>query len=659
MDRRRFLTALCGSLGFGAVACVPRPVGIGGPRVPTGLPPPRLRGPAELLALEGHVATISWDPVPGEVYTVERNGRSRPVATAGRYDLGFGSGGPGLIEAVNVIRVAAMSSGLPSWSDPIAVRVQPVGRLRTRGFDFEADGPIERTLADRGSVFEVGPAYALGGGKGARVASDGSSTGRSYRQLTQLPSPECWLRATVRPLAGAGRIVIGRIASLDPLSAEHLVWEPARGLTTTRLGQVLGVAPGAWIQVQLGVRADGSVELWMFDGDQEVLVGSAPNAGLAGPVKRVVSFGNSFEVAGPYEYWLDHVAIGAQRQPWVAVDRQPALTRPRPLEPSGLPATFSFVFGSCLNPNHVPLDGTALAAAAATSPTFFLHLGDHGYADTSAWAQNSDGYLAHWSGLMDTEHIDSLSRVPWLSLASDHDLGRNDASSITLLPFADAAFTAWQTNDPRADGAGRYGSVALDGGAVLLVWTEGVAHRAPLGSNGTFLGDAQREWLLALLASTTAGLVIIASQTTIGHFSVSGWSANPNERAQVLAAAAACPAHVRFLSGDYHAARWAQLGPRVAEWGAAPLAEFPQPAPRPLPDVADHGYFTVGNFRSRPEALAVLTLDEFNAATTFGRVVIDGTRHEAAFGLFDNFGALRVDQLGRAMAETVRYGGGI
>ena len=101
------------------------------------------------------------------------------------------------------------------------------------------------------------------------------------------------------------------------------------------------------------------------------------------------------------------------------------------------------------------------------------------------------------------------------------------------------------------------------------------------------------------------------------------------------------------------------VDPRVAEWGAAPLAEFPQPPPRPLPDVGDHGYFTVGNFRSRPEALAVLTLDEFNAATTFGRVVIDGSRHEAAFGLFDNFGVLCFDQLGRAMAETVRYGGGI
>ena len=92
--------------------------------------------------------------------------------------------------------------------------------------------------------------------------------------------------------------------------------------------------------------------------------------------------------------------------------------------------------------------------------------------------------------------------------------------------------------------------------------------------------------------------------------------------------------------------------------GSGAAGRVPAARASPASDVTDHGYFTVGNFRSRPEALAVLTLDEFNAATTFGRVVIDGTRHEAAFALFDNFGALRVDHLGRAMAETVRYGGG-
>jgi PhoD-like phosphatase len=659
VDRRRFLTALCGSLGLGAVGCVPRPdVVVGGPRAPTGLPAPRLRGPAELLAIEGQVGSVTWDPVPGVTYAVEHNGRSRPLATPGRYDLAFGNGGEGLIEADNVIRVADVSSGPPRWSDPLTVRVQPAGRLRTRGFDFEADGPIDRTVADPGTAFDLSAAFAWGPGKGARVASNGSSTGRSYRQLTQLPSAECWLRASVRLLSGAGRVVLGRIASLDPLTAEHLLWEPARGVTTTRLGQVLAIAPGAWLQVQLGVRADGSVELWSFDGDREQLVGRAPNAGLAGPVKRIVSFGNSFEVAAPYEFWLDHLAIADRRQPWVDVERPPLLVRPRQLRPASLPPVFSFVFGSCLNPNHVPLDGTALAAAAATSPSFVLHLGDHGYADTSAWAQNGSGYLAHWAGLMSTEHIDALARVPWISMASDHDLGTNDASSVTLQPFADAAFTAWQTNDPSADGIGRYGAVTFDSGAVVLAWTEGVAHRVPLGTDGTFLGDAQRQWLLDLLASTTAGLVIIASQTTIGHQAVSGWSANPTERAQVLAAARACRAQVRFLSGDYHAARWALLGPRVAEWGAAPLAEFPQPPPRPASGVLDHGFFTVGNFRSRPEALAVLTLDEFNAATTFGRVVIDTNRHEAAFALFDNTGALRVDQAGRPMAETVSYGGG-
>jgi hypothetical protein len=52
--------------------------------------------------------------------------------------------------------------------------------------------------------------------------------------------------------------------------------------------------------------------------------------------------------------------------------------------------------------------------------------------------------------------------------------------------------------------------------------------------------------------------------------------------------------------------------------------------------------------------LATLTLDESNAATTFGRVRIDTNRHEAMFELLDPKDAIRHDQFGRAMTETLR-----
>jgi hypothetical protein len=256
---------------------------------------------------------------------------------------------------------------------------------------------------------------------------------------------------------------------------------------------------------------------------------------------------------------------------------------------------------------------------------------------------------------MRSEHLDTIASKPWIMLASDHDMGRNNATSATYSPFASRAFATWQNNDSSVDGVGRYGSVSFDRGRILFIWTEGVLFRAPLGEDGTFLGDEQRRWLLSQLVSTEAGLVIIATQTTLGHVSDTGWSANPTERAEILAAAAHCRAQVRFISGDYHAARWARFGPDVAEWGAAAMAEFPQPAPEPVPDVVDHGVFSVGHFGSRPDALATLTLHEFNAATTVGRVRIDTNRHEATFELLDPDSVIRRDQLGRPMTETLRY----
>ena len=121
----------------------------------------------------------------------------------------------------------------------------------------------------------------------------------------------------------------------------------------------------------------------------------------------------------------------------------------------------------------------------------------------------------------------------------------------------------------------------LDNGRVLLIWTEGIAYRslltAPDGPDKTVLGPKQKAWLLRLLASTTARLVVIASQTSIGFVTGSDWAQYPTERAEIIKACQSSPAAaVRFISGDYHHAGWSRFGPKVAEWLAAPMAEFPE-----------------------------------------------------------------------------------
>src|SRR5690606_30550458 len=159
-----------------------------------------------------------------------------------------------------------------------------------------------------------------------------------------------------------------------------------------------------------------------------------------------------------------------------------------------------------------------------------------------------------------------------------------------------------------ADGVGRYGSISLDGGRILLVWTEGVVHRSGLEERddpaNTKLGAEQKAWLLSLLGSTTAPLVIIASETTLAHESTTSWANHPAERAEVIAAAAACPGQVRFLSGDLHRARWARLADNVVEWGAAAMSEFPEGASAAIDGVPAAAMATeFPGYASRPSAL--------------------------------------------------------
>ena len=252
-----------------------------------------------------------------------------------------------------------------------------------------------------------------------------------------------------------------------------------------------------------------------------------------------------------------------------------------------------------------------------------------------------------------------LADKPWIFMCSDHDLGGNNISATTVAPFAADAFARFNSNDKAADGVGRYGSVTFDGGRVLLIWTEGVLYRSaldnPAAAGNTKLGPAQKAWLLNLLAKSTAKLVIIASETTVAHESKTSWTNHPQERAEVLAAAAATKGQVRFVSGDLHRARWARLAPNVVEWGAAAMSEFPEGPPPVAQGVLDSSMPAYPGYRSRPTALEAMTVPQFNATTTFGHAEINTVAHTAKFELRAGDGTVRVDDRGRPMSETLSY----
>jgi PhoD-like phosphatase len=675
ISRREFLaiavtgaatTALAGCSsdddGSGAPAAAPGPDSLSAPQ--------DLRATPENVGSNGGVVAVSWSIVDDALsYDVELNGSI--VATSNpspSFDIGQGNGRTGLSAGANTVRVRGRAGELEgTWSEPQTYTVTVVDVIRARGFDAEDDGPIEVTVAPEetsvGTALVVGSAYAFGeAGKGAALVCSDPTMTKAYKNHGILPVDECWVRVSFSPRTAqeAGkRIQLARINASSIDDSERLFWVTGTGITSTSVKVEAAVPDGAWVQVQLGVYSDGKVELWAFDGTRETLLGTGAST-LVGPIKDKVSFGNhNPNIGQTFEAWLDDFAVGESRLPWVRPQDTRALYRPLPLVPADLPDAFTFVFGSCTNSNHVPAHGTALAVASASNPDFVFHLGDLGYLDSSAYAQSTGGYLASWSDLAAGSYMSVLASKPWITMCSDHDLGGNNIVAATVAPHAVEAFVQYHSNDRSVDGLGGYGAVPMDEGRVLLVWTEGVLYRsaldAPDAPDNTKLGPEQREWLLQLLGTTSAQLVILGSETTFGHQSRTSWVQYPAERQLVLDALAACPGQVRILSGDMHHAHWARLAENVVEWGAAAMAEFPEGRPLPAAGVLDSGSPGYKGYRSRNSALEALTIPEFNASTTYGWASIDTTTHTARFELRRSDDTVWHDDRDRPMAETFQY----
>ena len=613
---------------------------------------------------------LSWRAVPmARTYDVELNGVIVAGGLAGTAaDLGYGDGATGFVEGRNRWRVRARDSSAGKWSTAGAFDVVTRGAVLARRFDLEDDGAIDLTTRRAsGTTLAVTSSAALGVGKGLMMRGADPASATASKNLLQQPLRECWVRLAVRPQSwqrSGARIHLARIHSQEQTaSSEALVWVTGHGLAAgSAPGSLAPVKAHSWTQVQLGVLDDGSVELWSFDGHREHLVGRASNPSLAGAVKDTVAIGNDLVRAGStFEVHLDGFAVGEGRLPWASTAPPITPARPIRLNPTTLPSRFSFCFGSCNNAKSAPYHDTALGTAARLDPDFMVHLGDYGYPDSNAYKQTVAGYHAIWTDLFFEEQLELLSRKPWLYIASDHDMGKNDCDITNCSPIASRAFTEWQNNDPSADGEGRYGSVLLDRGRVQLIWTEGIAFRTllngPDGPDKTVLGPKQKAWLLQLLATTSARLVIVASQTSIGFVTGSDWAQYPTERAEVIRACQSSPASaVRFISGDYHHAGWSRFGPKVAEWLAAPMAEFPEGINPPAPLVDASAPAAIGpGFMSRPEALRSESWAAFNASSSVGHVVIDGDAGTATFQLLDPKGQPRTDGAAFTFHEVVRY----
>ncbi|MFW2382485.1 MAG: hypothetical protein ACN4GZ_12060 [Acidimicrobiales bacterium] len=699
LTRRSFLTGLTATV---VTACTVAETTDAGPApvMEPGGPPevPVVRTPGSPIAASADVEVkLDWPAADGATsYDVELNGSliATGLAAPG-LALKFGDRSFAPQQGLNRWRVRAANGVGARWSLPDSFQVNSTNQVRARTFDFEDPGPLDGTVPTDGTNLLVGAPYAFGGtGQGVALRCDRTSNTRAYKNHDQLPIEECWLRLCVQPRQWSGdgvSINLGRIrtragdTALNAAAAEGeavgdglesdddlpvddssesaselLYWTTGSGLRSTSVRAASDLPAGRWSQVQLGVKSDGTVELWQFDGAREILVGTGVNAAMAED-KSQVSFGNINPNLGiTFEVWLDELAVGQHKLPWASplTDRS-SIRRPAPVTEADLGSVFSFVFGSCNNSSLLPYDSMAIGAAARMKPDFTIHLGDHGYPDTGAYRQSRAAYSALWSDLGHESNLSSLLGKPWLMVASDHDLGGNNISADTVVPFASAAFDAYNQNDTTSQRQGRYGSLSLAGGEVELIWLEEIMHRSPVraynGFGKTCLGEEQKQWFLGRVADSSADLLIVASQTTIGHVSESGWVQYGVERSELVEACRARQGWTRWLSGDKHTARWALFEERLVEWGAAAWAEIPQGTPQPAPGVIQSASGPAGAFPTRKAALASLGLDGVADATSFGHCEIDTAAGTAHFSVRDNYGEVRVQLDGTILEETINY----
>jgi hypothetical protein len=668
LTRRRFLGGALAGLG---AVLLPRSV-----RQATALRLPGIEvDPPGTSITFGVPLRFRWAPLEADGLQLSVNGQAlAPLATGtSDYTLMPGEGAPALHEGVNTVALQ-VSTGDGVISGPATEFVIRANRgIATRGFDLEDDGPIQTTVGRAGAEIRVAPSYARTDGKGAAVRGLRADESQAHKNFVMRPVSECWIRLAFKPIRASASnvdIPVARIGSRSGGPTLELVWRSDRDLVATGITHDRALFGGDWTQVQIGLDSTGRAEYWALIDGYEVFIGSAQLVDAVDLSYEQVSMGTHLRSVGAeFEYWLDDVAVAERRLPWAA-ENAATVRRPRLLEPAGLPDAFNFVFGSCNVASLVPYGGSALAAAAAEAPDFMIHLGDYGYPDTGAYRQSTNGYLSLWSDLTFEDQIGRLIETPWIYVASDHDVGGNNVDRESAEPFALDAYRQWANNPLTESGSdGSYGSITFDGGRVTLIWLDCISQRSPLaerdGPDKTMLGAEQKEWFLDLLANLDSELVMIASQTAFAHESVTGWALYPLERRQILNACLRLDRPVRWLTGDLHAARWADIEGDVVEWGAAPLCEITERCSPPAPFVRDsrcvswfddNGADLRITDLSHSALLATLSVDEIHAGTSYGRVSIDTVAGTAEFSVRGSTGEV-LERDGKVLSEVVAYRG--
>jgi arylsulfatase A-like enzyme len=234
-------------------------------------------------------------------------------------------------------------------------------------------------------------------------------------------------------------------------------------------------------------------------------------------------------------------------------------------------------------------------------PDLFLMLGDTVNADApvKGAAEGLAGFRQrHWAIRADALLQSFLSSTATAAIWDDREIADNAHRNTEHLDLARQAFREqWPVRSADPDGRGLYRSLR-PAPQVEVFMLDLRSFRDPPRSRLTMLGDAQKDWLITALKSSTARTKIVVSSVPLfAGFGDDSWAGFPGEREELRALfASEPPGSVLVLSGDYHLA-WHLVDPvtGVHELVAGPLAgdTFDKVQPDRTTTVTSSGRFSL------------------------------------------------------------------
>jgi phosphodiesterase/alkaline phosphatase D-like protein len=279
----------------------------------------------------------------------------------------------------------------------------------------------------------------------------------------------------------------------------------------------------------------------------------------------------------------------------------------------GDPRPVRIAFSADLDPDPI-LDSPILDTMIDEAADLYVSLGDWPYADNPPGATTLPEYRARHLEARGADKVQRwLATVGVRAIYDDHEVGNNWDAEISVADPARlaAALTAWDEWFPvrGAPPEARYRSWRW-GASVECFLLDCRRYRdddeAPDVAGKIMIGDAQRAWLLAGLAASTAPFKLVFTSVPLDFgWGVDHWAGYTHERELILRGIRdAGITGVLFLSADQHwfASHVHRYGARELQVG--PLARGPFDPPPPVPGViARANVYNFGLLDATPEVL--------------------------------------------------------